>query len=352
MLSSFTNLNWIDRWLALSSLQKSIRRGDAKSAIRSALALSLHYRKAVIRRLIIIAFEDVGAADSPAVTYATDSLIFRGGAVNEDVIASVISSLANAPKDRSADYLICAAKDHQSLSAARIMLSEAKLDTRLRTVADGPTLPLRAAAAWYSSGLEWHPEKRVGPGSLSDLAGVYARMGVPRDFVIVTMASAKYSREPITLLPALIWLQVQKSGYRRVVRDPLPPTDMVDDIPLYALDKHTRIGRQAIRIFGRDNALVSAKLDERVSPACRYDALCMAAFYVDAAPVSIRLDWDQSDILYELGLETDMGSVGVPKKSIHPILQAVRDNLHHLNAIRRKLLIARKAAVSHQPSFL
>jgi hypothetical protein len=51
-----------DRWLALSTMQKAIRRGDSLTAKR---ALTTVYRSdpsSTWRRLLIIAFEDVGIA--------------------------------------------------------------------------------------------------------------------------------------------------------------------------------------------------------------------------------------------------------------------------------------------------
>src|ERR1700730_15372219 len=52
-----------DRWIASSLLQKSIRRGDSELAYRAALRFQELDRSGIWRRLIIIAFEDVGAGD-------------------------------------------------------------------------------------------------------------------------------------------------------------------------------------------------------------------------------------------------------------------------------------------------
>src|SRR6266480_5330621 len=52
-----------DRWIASSLLQKSIRRGDSELAYRAAFRVQELDRSGIWRRLIIIAFEDVGAGD-------------------------------------------------------------------------------------------------------------------------------------------------------------------------------------------------------------------------------------------------------------------------------------------------
>ena len=57
-----------DRWIASSLLQKSIRRSDTQLALRAAFRLSDFDRSYAWRRLLIIAFEDVGAAEPDALS--------------------------------------------------------------------------------------------------------------------------------------------------------------------------------------------------------------------------------------------------------------------------------------------
>src|SRR5262249_39308836 len=52
-----------NRWIASSASQKAIRRGDIALAQRAAFALHRDGRSATWRRLIAIAFEDIGPAD-------------------------------------------------------------------------------------------------------------------------------------------------------------------------------------------------------------------------------------------------------------------------------------------------
>jgi hypothetical protein len=49
-----------DRWLAASTLQKAIRRGDALTAGRAVRTLYRHDPRSAWRRLLIIAYEDIG----------------------------------------------------------------------------------------------------------------------------------------------------------------------------------------------------------------------------------------------------------------------------------------------------
>jgi hypothetical protein len=113
----------------------------------------------------------------------------------------------------------------------------------------------------------------------------------------------------------------------------------MDDVPLYALDQHTRLGREAIWRFARENQAVRGCL-ARFVPENRWRSCAyVAAFYVDAAPVARRLMWDQSEALETFGIERDLLHAGMPVvEGIKPLLETMRANLDHLNQIRRDVL--------------
>ncbi len=60
-----------DRYIALSALQKAIRRGEEELALRAAMNLMIGGPHAIWRRLGIIAFEDVGVANIDVVGWVT-----------------------------------------------------------------------------------------------------------------------------------------------------------------------------------------------------------------------------------------------------------------------------------------
>ena len=63
-----------DRWLALSAMQKSIRRGDGLTAQRALRTLYQHDPSSTWRRLLIIACEDVGIGALGAVVMTANAL--------------------------------------------------------------------------------------------------------------------------------------------------------------------------------------------------------------------------------------------------------------------------------------
>ena len=64
------------------------------------------------------------------------------------------------------------------------------------------------------------------------------------------------TREPITIMVPLLWLAARNDN-SSIVDSGVPPTPVIDGVPLCALDMHTRIGRTAIQRFARENVDVS-----------------------------------------------------------------------------------------------
>jgi replication-associated recombination protein RarA len=107
-----------DPWVVSSLLQKSIRRGETEIAQRAALTLCKFKGAAIWRHLTVIAFEDVGIGDLTALTttvaVGSDSAWRKRHGGDWALAVQLAGTLAEAPKDRSADYL-CQAKDHPAL---------------------------------------------------------------------------------------------------------------------------------------------------------------------------------------------------------------------------------------------
>jgi hypothetical protein len=126
----------------------------------------------------------------------------------------------------------------------------------------------------------WQGDRTWGREGTNCLLEVFRGLGVPEVLVTVTEIAANRTREPITLILPLIWLAAQES--ERGVRDcAIPPLVMAGEVPLYALDEHTRLGREAIWRFARENDGVRACL-ERFVPAAQMflgasETLCVLA---------------------------------------------------------------------------
>ena len=281
------------RWIASSALQKAIRRSDIAIAHRAAFALHREDRRAAWRRLIAIAFEDVGPADinvvleTVAVAASSD---WRAMCGEEDVLTSIGSRLATAPKDRSADYLMWVAAEHPDQRETRAVCGRASTTECLSMVMDlSRSLPDRAVAAWFCSGIDYPYQHRVGAGELSRLADAYCWLGAPPDLVAATVMAARRTRQPYVVLVPLVWLEVRRTGLTAVGDVFVPSSGLVAGIPLYALDEHTRLGKRAINMLAQQSLSIRACLQQYV-PCRRWVAAAQhAAFYAEGSAVSRRL---------------------------------------------------------------
>ena len=339
----------VDPWIVSSMLQKSIRRGDADLAERAAITLHRLRGNGIWRRLIVIGFEDIGVASVEALIQTTAACTAPSWRANVEggdqrVLCLLARLLAEAPKDRSPDHLIGVAHSHPALEDARHRVGALPIAQRLDLVSNASRpLPERAVAAWYASGIEWGTERRAGRGDLPSLMSAFRHLGVPDDPVTATRIAATRTREPIVVMTPLLWLAASATGVHRIVECSLPPVTMIGDVPSYAFDMHTAVGKAAIHRFARENHAVRDVLAAYVPEHRAKDAACIAAFHVDAAPVSRRFGWGGSAELERLGVEADMMTAGVPREGIAPLLNVVLENLDHLNAIRAKLFSAARS---------
>jgi hypothetical protein len=330
-----------DRWVASSLLQKAIRRGQIQFALPAAFRLHQFDRASVWRRLMIIAVEDIGAAEPDAlietVAIAT-SPSWRSRYGERESLAHTVCRLTAAPKDRSADYLISTAESHPSLSRIRENCRLADIGGRLAIAGDASRpLPVRALGVWFSSGIEARYGPRIGAGDLVGLARRFIDLGAREDLVYSTVLAAKRTRETLALMVPLIWLESRNSRSLRFSNDPFPEYAVVDGVPTYAFDKHTRLGLRAFQKLIQESKQLRACLDQFVSKQSWRTATQMAAFYTDAYLISRRLDWSLSRSLQALGIESDFCRVGVPPEVVAPLRKVLKDDVGRLNKIRREL---------------
>jgi hypothetical protein len=199
------------------------------------------------------------------------------------------------------------------------------------------SLPERALAVWHASGVESRGEQRVGPGDLGALMRTYAELGVPERLLEAVAVVIKKAREPFALLLPLLWLAAAGSE-TELVDAPLAPSSLISGVPLYALDKHTRLGRQAIARFARENAEIKRFMTERGCSSGDDGALRMAVFYADGALTRPTLQWRRSAELTATGAAADFLSVNVAAEVGAELVQLVAAHIADLNAIRSQLL--------------
>jgi hypothetical protein len=179
-----------DPWIVSSLLQKSIRRGETEIARCAGLTLFKHRGSSVWRRLMVIAFEDVGIGSLDVVTTtvaaAGDSAWRKNHGGDLKLAVYLAGLLAEAPKDRSADYL-CDAKDHPMLANFWRAMEKASLESRLSHVQDQAlSLKQRAVAALSALGIGSRGHISRGTDGLEALLATFRELEVPEELVAAT----------------------------------------------------------------------------------------------------------------------------------------------------------------------
>jgi hypothetical protein len=144
-----------DPWIVSSLLQKSIRRGEADIAQRAAFTFFKARGSAIWRRLMVIAFEDVGVANIDAiaavVAASSNAGLRKSCGGNGHIAVHLAGLLAASPKDRSADYLV-GAKDHPALANFARAIRDGSVEDILLTVGDKTlSLPSKSISAFFAA---------------------------------------------------------------------------------------------------------------------------------------------------------------------------------------------------------
>ena len=233
-------------WVAMSLMQKAIRRGRKDLALRAAATLLQDAPDRLWRRIGCIASEDIGLGSLDAVGLATAALAGKrlrmelGG--DWAVASCVIGELARARECRAADDLLMACELLPAHAGARAELRG--LTMRQLTVIASGSGPVheRALALCYALG--------GGPRSFGltrrrgEAGPVFDHLwGAGWPYSILEIARMGYARTGEVLSPFVALLSRELTEPVRVEPDALPPEIMIGDTPGWTYDLFSREGR-------------------------------------------------------------------------------------------------------------
>ena len=144
----------ISPWLAMSLLQKAIRRGEIELAQHAAATLLLIARDRLWRRCGAAAFEEIGVADLQTVSLVTAALAgkrYRATIGGEWKVASfIVDRMTKVPKCRAADDLLLTSDSHPLYRGARSDLAT-KTTRELIRIAAHRTAPAHGELPIWSA---------------------------------------------------------------------------------------------------------------------------------------------------------------------------------------------------------
>ena len=321
-------------WVAMSALQKAIRRGREDLALSAATTLLSDAPDKLWRRIGCIAYEDVGLASLEAVGLATVALAGKrhrtalGG--EWETASCLVAEMCRAPKCRAADDLLMACELHPAYAQARAELPH--LTTReLIAVATGRgPVQERALALWYALGTDRRPSGLVSRRGEPRLVFDHlCEAGWPHSVVEVVREGFRCTGE--TLCPLVALLAAEPGESTGVDSDDLPPETRIAGVPCWTLDVYTREGRAAFARFLETDAAAARWVRGHIKPARRVSFLGHIVFRVEGGLVVNRMRWPLAD---ELRCQVDFECSGPDCPDAAEILELMRADLPVLNGAR------------------
>ena len=327
----------ISSWLAMSVLQKAIRRGREDLALRAAATLLQEAPERLWRRLGVIGFEDIGVAEIDIVGMTVSILGAKrvraslGGEWRS--AAAIVTLMARAPKCRAADDLYMTVQAHPSLQAARVRFEPMHARDLLEIATGSASLLERALALSTVVGSPYHARDGRGRRGAPQAAFDHlCEAGLPH--TVVEFARAGYRRTGETLCPLLALLAGEPRGEVSFEPDDMPPEIFVGDAPSWSLDMFTREGRAAFARFLQTDAEAARWIRGRVAPARRVQFLGNIVFCVEGEKLNPRMRWPTGDEMRRL-MHASCG--GGDDADATQILELMRADIHALNRVRAEL---------------
>jgi hypothetical protein len=325
-------------WIAISTLQKAIRRGREDLALRAAATLLVDAPDRLWRRLAIIGMEDIGLGDIDVVGLVIASLggkRMRAALGGEWSVASfVVSLMARSPKCRAADDLLANVDSHPALASMRREFARMTTRDLLERATGSEPLVERALALSLVVGSSGHPAKaaltrRGEPQAAFDHL---CEAGLPHS--IVELCREGYRRTGELLAPFVALLAGETRGDMTIMDDEFPPEVTVGGVPGYCLDMFTRPGRAAFARFLKTDCESARWIRAHVPPARQVDLLGQLVFRCEGGLLKDRLRWHVGD---EMRRRMDRECNGLDLLYAGEILQLVRADIPLLNRDRAEL---------------
>jgi hypothetical protein len=340
-LPAYEPLN-ISPWIAMSLMQKAIRRGREDWALRASATLLKIAPDRFWRRLCITAYEDIGVADMESISLVTSSL--KGKRWREKVggewsVASyLITRMSQEANCRAADDLVAVAIYHPSLETARQDLI-LKPTYDLLEYATGPArLPERAVALWYAIGSNsfnshGFPIRQGEPQVAFDHLRT---VGIPDTVIEIAREGFRKSGEILCPFIILLWREYQQSP-SETEPDEIPEEELIGGVPCWAFDMHVREGNQAMNQFLKMDCDSADWIKAHLPSNKRRWFLGEVLFRIESGVVANRLRWEAGD---DLRQKADWECFGLEPPAVSELTELLRSDLPKLNEVRRDVFVS------------
>ena len=326
-----------DKWVLSSNLQKSIRRGLSVTAIETAIKLLAIDPRYFWRRLLVIAYEDVGFAN---IGQCYDLLkFFRREAAHSQlgpdrVAAYFVEALAKSCKSRSLCDAIAMLEFNvrlEELEKPWFGMSDDEIVSAISCTENSTTS--RVAALRHICGYTENSKgvyRSITPARPELMLEVCRRLELTEMETTLFISGQSVSDSlniPIPLVSKLARGGSQECQAEQVFEGK-------DGILFAAFDRHTRAGKNCFNRFAQDVDAVREFFQRQPSKLDPVSVIGVAVFIVEGSCLNRWVVFPQSNDLRQAFEQNFIERVGVTGDSASQLLTIVRENLSILNAIR------------------
>lgn len=334
-----------NRWRTVSCLQKAIRFGDVEMAKFAASAAYDMDPKYLMRRLMVIAIEDVccGNLYATLVTMAVGgSLAWRKAVDERRLFIFLAEMMASSPGDRTATELILLA-DFDKVHDKKALATKSNEELAER-LSDDNSLTQAMILYWTMAGShKFHgmnmPESNDRPAR--GLSAHMAKSGMSR--AMLYLASKVVSRvgESLWISLPIIEQWLKATPKMTVVSVDMPETPKVGKLLGAAYDMHTREGKIAITRFAKQNQAVFGPFQDECTGLNRDLLMYFGVFLAEGGRLSSKVVYGQSLQLYEDIEVAELGFPGLSADLSKPFMELLTSKIPELNAVRTQVLTSK-----------
>jgi len=330
-----SNFPW-DSYIAMSLMQKAIRRGDENNALSAGMFLLNTNERSFWKRLCICALEDVGIANLKLVAQVLivdKGKRLREGVGDSDRIAqALLCALCKSPKDRCSDDLIDAIKCGSGYSEYIADVAELPI-AHLKAVIASKAEPIQhraIAAVQLATGWDAFPSGlRKGHSWFKVLHDISEDVASP---CVLAVSLLGIQRTGALMAPLLTLLYAHKPLASKYVDDDLLNTVDINGLPSWVLDGHVRSGLHSFRIYihrsCRMKRFLARFATREVSPSKTVAGL---VFRIESGQLANRLDWAEGR---QLKLQACANRPGLPADAAPEAMSILRSEFDLLNECR------------------
>ena len=326
-----------DKWVLSSNLQKSIRRGLAQVAIGTATRLLALDARYFWRRLLVIAYEDVGFAN---VGLCHDLLkFFRREAAHaqlgaDRVAAYFVDTLCQSLKSRTLCDVIAMLEFNVRLGEYEKPWFGLSDDLLLDAICQQSELPItRIAALRHVCGYIENSKgvyRSITPARPELMKEVCRRLELTE--METTLFISGQSVSDSLNIPIPLVAQLARGGGREYQAEQVFEGE--DGILFAAFDRHTRVGKKCFARFAQDVDAVRDFFQRQPSKLDPVAVIGVAVFIVEGSCLNCWVAFPQSDDLRRAFEQNFLEHAGVTEEACWELLTITRENLSKLNVIR------------------